>query len=78
MKCRGFVKLVACALVLMLAPLTVAAQDNTSIQTADGQPDISGIFTFRTLTPLQRPAALEGQDTLSVEEAASFEASRPL
>ena len=75
MKCRGFVKLVACALVLMLAPLTVAAQDNTSIQTPDGQPDISGIFTFRTLTPLQRPAALDGQDTLSAEEAASFEAS---
>jgi len=59
----------------MLAPPTVAAQDNTSIQTPDGQPDISGIFTFRTLTPLQRPAALEGQDTLSAEEAASFEAS---
>ena len=59
----------------MLAPLTVAAQDNTSIQTPDGQPDISGIFTFRTLTPLQRPAALDGQDTLSAEEAASFEAS---
>jgi hypothetical protein len=75
MKCQVFVKLVACALVLMLAPPTVAAQDNTSIQTPDGQPDISGIFTFRTLTPLQRPAALEGQDTLSAEEAASFEAS---
>lgn len=59
----------------MLASLTVAAQDNTSIQTPDGQPDISGIFTFRTLTPLQRPAALDGQDTLSAEEAASFEAS---
>ena len=75
MKCQVFVKLVPCALVLMLAPPTVAAQDNTSIQTPDGQPDISGIFTFRTLTPLQRPAALEGQDTLSAEEAASFEAS---
>lgn len=75
MKSRVFVRLVACALVLMLASLTVAAQDNTSIQTPDGQPDISGIFTFRTLTPLQRPAALDGQDTLSAEEAASFEAS---
>ena len=75
MKCRVSVKLVACALVLILAPLTVAAQDDTPMRTSDGQPDISGIFTFRTLTPLQRPAALEGQDTLSVEEAASFEAS---
>ncbi len=75
MRWRVFVKLVACSLVLILAPLPVAAQDDTPMRTPDGQPDISGIFTFRTLTPLQRPAALEGQDTLSVEEAASFEAS---
>jgi len=45
------------------------------LRTPDGQPDISGIFTFRTLTPLERPAALEGQETLSAEDAAQFEAS---
>ena len=45
------------------------------MKTPDGQPDISGKFTFRTLTPLQRPQALEGQAALNAEEAAQFEAS---
>ena len=75
MRWRVSVKLIACSFVLILAPLPVAAQNDTPMRTPDGQPDISGIFTFRTLTPLQRPTALEGQDTLSAEEAASFEAS---
>ena len=44
-------------------------------RTPDGQPDISGIYTFRTLTPLERPTALAGQERLTVEEAAAFEAS---
>jgi len=45
------------------------------MRTPDGQPDISGIFTFRTLTPLQRPRQFEGRETLTAEEAAAFEAS---
>ncbi len=45
------------------------------MRTPDGQPDFSGIFTFRTLTRLQRPSALEGKEKLSAEEAAVFEAS---
>ena len=46
-----------------------------AMRTPDGQPDISGIFTFRTLTPFQRPAALADRDRLDPEEAAQFEAS---
>ena len=45
------------------------------LRTPDGHPDISGTFTFRTLTPMQRPARFEGRETLSLEEAAAFEAS---
>ena len=45
------------------------------MRTPDGQPHISGTFTFRTLTPLERPAALADQERLSLEEAAAFEAS---
>ncbi len=66
------------ALALSLAALPVAAQSGdavTAARTPDGQPDISGIFTFRTLTPLQRPDGLEGKDTLTAEEAAAFEAT---
>ena len=49
--------------------------DPSSMKTSDGQPDISGTFTFRTLTPLQRPQALADQANLDPESAAQFEAS---
>ena len=52
-----------------------AASSDQVMRTPDGQPHISGIFTFRTLTPLERPVALEGRDTLEPEAAAQFEAS---
>ena len=76
---QRFVVLMALALaVAVAAPIPAGAQSagsETAMRTPDGQPHISGIFTFRTLTPLQRPAALDGRETLSAEEAAQFEAS---
>ena len=76
---QRFVMVVAMALAATVAAAIPAnaqsAEAETVMRTPDGQPDISGIFTFRTLTPLQRPAALEGQDRLGAEEAAQFEAS---
>ena len=69
-----------CAVIAMLlfVPGMASAQSgNTSdeaMRTPDGQPDISGIFTFRTLTPLERPQALAGQETLDAESAAQFRA----
>ena len=66
---------VAAASVVPLAAGAQSAGSETAMRTPDGQPHISGIFTFRTLTPLQRPAALDGRETLSAEEAAQFEAS---
>ena len=51
------------------------ADSHAQMRTPDGQPDISGIFTFRTLTPLERPSSLEGKDTLGEDEASAFEAS---
>ena len=76
---QRFVVLMALALaVAVAAPIPAGAQSagsETAMRTPDGQPHISGIFTFRTLTPLQRPAALEGEDRLDAEAAAQFEAS---
>jgi hypothetical protein len=69
---------VALAVMLTLAPVSVRAQSaaaTTPMLTPDGQPHISGTFTFRTLTPLQRPLQFEGRESLSSEEAAAFEAS---
>ena len=66
------------AIVLMLVPQPITAQSAGSgmpMRTPDGQPDVSGVFTFRTLTPLQRPIQFEGKENLTAEEAAEFEAS---
>ena len=74
---RCFVALFTVTIVLTLAPQTAAQSSERTMpmRTSDGQPDISGIFTFRTLTPYQRPEQFEGQETLTAEEAAEFEAS---
>jgi hypothetical protein len=75
---RCLVAVTAIVAFALVAPPHAAAQSGdvaTPTRTPDGQPDISGIFTFRTLTPLQRPDELAGQEALSAEEAAAFEAS---
>ena len=45
------------------------------MRTPDGHPHISGVFTFRTLTPMQRPTRFADRATLDPETAAAFEAS---
>ena len=42
-------------------------------RTAWGDPDLQGVYTFATITPLQRPDDVEGRELLTAEEAASFE-----
>ena len=70
---------IAAAASLAAPPAVAQSSDDTApsmpMRTPDGQPDISGIYTFRTLTPLQRPNALAEKETLDPEEAAQFEAS---
>ena len=76
---RSFCILLALFALAALQPHSVAAQagapGGTVAVTPHGDPDIQGLFTFRTLTPLNRPEALKGKDSLSAEEAAAFEAS---
>ena len=68
--------LVVPATVLTLAPPPAAAQSaEMPMRTPDGQPDVSGTFTYRTLTPFQRPAQFEGRERLEADEAAAFEAA---
>ena len=69
---------VTAAGVLTLVPQPATAQSGERtmpMRTPDGQPDVSGTFTFRTLTPLERPTRFEGRENLTAEEAAAFEAS---
>ena len=62
----------ASAMALTLVPLSATAQP---MRTPDGQPDVSGTFTFRTITPFQRPSQFAELETLDAETAAEFEAS---
>ena len=62
------------ATLLIGAPAAAQSREWQPPRTPDGKPDLQGTFTFRTITPLQRPVALAGKDKLTPEEAAKFEA----
>lgn len=50
------------------------AQSGEIPRTEYGHPDLQGTYTFRTLTPLNRPAELEHLEVLTEEQAAEWEA----
>jgi hypothetical protein len=71
--------------VALLAPLPVAGQSGSSAmkttgtgetwalpRTADGQPDLQGVWDYRTITPLERPKGLGAKAFFTDEEAANF------
>ena len=45
----------------------------TTPRTPDGHPDLQGVWTNVTLTPMERPAELAGKPTLSEAEATAYE-----
>ena len=64
---RSILSLSVAALVLAAAPKSWEPP-----RTADGQPDLQGIWTNATLTPLERPADLANKEFLTEQEAAEF------
>jgi hypothetical protein len=44
-------------------------------RTPDGKPDLQGVWTNATITPLERPAALAGKPTMTDAEAKAYEKS---
>ena len=53
--------------------LAQSTPSSTVPRLADGRPDLNGVWSFATLTPLERPAELAGKATLSSDEAAAIE-----
>ena len=44
----------------------------TAARTSDGHPDLTGVWTNHSATPLERPKALEGRSSLTDEEVAQM------
>jgi hypothetical protein len=57
----------------LLTALLLAQAAGQTPRTPDGRPDLQGIWTSATLTPLERPAELAGKATLTPAEAAAYE-----
>jgi len=68
-------RLVLCA-AICLSPAFVLAQNQTGGRTPWGDPDLEGIWTNATLTPLERPRELAAKEFFTTEEAAAFEKQR--
>ena len=66
---------IAVVILVLLAATTAGAQD-TVRRTPWGDPDLEGIWTNATLTPLQRPPELAGKEFFTPEEAAQFRRTR--
>src|SRR5262245_12044779 len=71
------IAVVSCALIpgaATLAGQTKAAARSAAVpHTSDGHPDLQGIWSYATITPLERPTELSGKAVLTAEEAAEQE-----
>lgn len=61
------------ALVLAAGLVGAQSQDYIVPRTPDGQPDLQGLWTNDTITPMERPASLQGRAFLSEDEIAAME-----
>ena len=69
-----FVGVLAAALAVTAAGQGLAAKKAwTPARTADGQPDLQGVWTNATITPLERPADLAGKAFFAPSEVAAYE-----
>lgn len=85
MNCRTFLALVTAIMFGYLQPTPISAQELealkpeikqtwTTPRTPDGQPDLQGLWTTQTFTPLERPEYLGDKAWYTEEEWASLQA----
>ncbi len=73
MCCRFLAMAVTVAAVAaLLVPAVAGAQTAEPPRTSWGAPDLQGVWDFRSLTPMERPAELADQEVFTSEQAASF------
>jgi hypothetical protein len=63
----------AVTLAMVIAGTVSAQKTSTPGKTPAGQPDLQGIWTNNTLTPLERPAQFQGRPVVTAKEAADYE-----
>ena len=51
---------------------TAPAKSSSTLRTVDGQPDLQGVWDFRTVTPMERPSELGNKEVFSDQEAEEF------
>ena len=73
---RPLALLVAVITYSLLLTNAALAQSESTLKTPHGHPDISGVWDFRTVTPLERPEEFADQPFLSAEEVATYAAER--
>ncbi len=77
MKHRLFASTVLCVVVVVVVAFAgTAAAEDAELKTSWGVPDLQGTWDFRSITPLERPAAFGDKATLTAEEAAEWEERR--
>jgi len=57
----------------LMAQTPGAAKASSGPRTADGRPDLQGIYNVATITPVERPAAIGNRLVLTDEEASALE-----
>jgi hypothetical protein len=78
-RCVTTISLAVAIVIVAIGSTSVAGQGEraavkrSALRTADGHPDLQGVWDFRTVTPLQRPDEYAGKAVLTDQEAVEFE-----
>ena len=68
----GLVTVIGIFLLPVPVPGQATPEASAPLRTPWGDPDLRGVWDFRTITPLERPKELSGKDILNDQEAAEF------